>query len=90
MIKENRVSLWVGYFHSEDDFKKYTEGTYDDDGNYHMSDFQRDFCIARYDCDFAEMDWIEEPVHSTEELLSVVTKDYEITPRFDCPHNCVW
>ena len=34
MVKENKVSLWLGFYENADDFKNYIKVSYDEDGNY--------------------------------------------------------
>ena len=45
MEKENKVSLWLGYFEKENDFRDYMKVRYDKDGNYIPSKFQELFAI---------------------------------------------
>lgn len=40
MVKENKVSLWLGFYENADDFKNYIKVSYDEDGNYIPSNFQ--------------------------------------------------
>jgi len=82
MIKENKVSLWLGFFENADDFKKYTEISYDEGGNCIPSIFQKSFAIERYDMDKVESDWISERCSTAESLLTGFSGDYEIIPQF--------
>ena len=82
MKKENKVSLWLGYFENAKEFKEYIEGSYDADGNYIPSKFQEDFAIKRYDMDAIESDWISERCSSVETLLAGFSFDDEIVPQF--------
>lgn len=58
MIKENKVSLWLGFYENADDFKNYIKVSYDEDGNYIPSNFQASYAIKSYDLDAIESDWI--------------------------------
>ena len=69
MIKENKVSLWLGNFKSSEEFMEYVEGKYDEDGNYIKSAFQKDFDIERYDFETTERDWISEKCTDISSLL---------------------
>ncbi len=82
MIKENKVSLWLGFYENADDFKNYIKVSYDEDGNYIPSDFQKNYAIKRYDLDAIESDWISERCSDVESLLTGFSGDYEIIPQF--------
>lgn len=82
MIKENKVSLWLGFFENMDDFKNYIKVTYDEDGNYIHSNFQESYGIKKYDLDAIESDWISEKCFDVESLLTGFSGDYEIIPQF--------
>lgn len=83
MIKENKVSLWLGSFEKEDDFKKYIQVSYDEDGNYILSKFQEEYAIKNYDLDAMESDWISVGCVDVNSLLTGFSGDYEIIPRFE-------
>ena len=34
VVKENKVSLWLGFYENADDFKNYIKVSYDEEGNY--------------------------------------------------------
>ena len=78
-----KVSLWLGTFKDESSFKNYIEGRYDADGNYIISEFQRDFAIERYDIDSAESDWIDDKCDTVKELLEGFSYDTEVIPQFE-------
>lgn len=82
MIREKRVSLWLGRFDNKADFEAYTEGKYDEEGNYCASDFQKDFGIERYDFDAIEKDWMGEMTSDAEGILIGFSSDYEIIPQY--------
>ncbi len=82
MVKENRVSLWLGFYENVDDFKNYIKVSYDEDGNYIPSEFQERFSIKKYDLDAMESDWITERCSDVESLLAGFSGDYEIIPQF--------
>lgn len=44
MVKENKVSLRLGFYENADDFKRYIKVSYDEDGNYISSNFQESLC----------------------------------------------
>jgi len=82
MIAENKVSLWLGCFENEQVFREYICESYDKDGNYVLSDFQKDFSIMRYDFDSVESDWFSHSFTDTESLLSGFSGDFVIIPQF--------
>lgn len=82
MIKENNVSLWLGFYENADDFKNYIKVSYDEDGNYIPSNFQASYAIKSYDLDAIESDWILERCSDVESLLAGFSGDYEIIPQF--------
>ena len=83
MIKENKVSLWLGTFNSSDDFNEYCELKFDEDGNYIKSQFQNEFNILKYDLDAFEKDWISDSCSNVESLLVGFSYDNVIIPKFD-------
>lgn len=97
MTKENRVSLWLGYFSNEEDFYEYTDDSYDEDGNYSPSQFERDYEIEGIEKDFVEKVYLEHPCQELEELLEDFTDSEEIIPQFRdllknrmlCKYNCI-
>lgn len=82
MVKENKVSLWLGFYENADDFKNYIKVSYDEDGNYIPSKFQESYAIKKYDLDAIESDWISERCSDVESLLAGFSGEYEITPQF--------
>lgn len=82
MIKENKVSLWLGLFENADEFKDYIEVLYDEDANYIPSKFQKKYGIKKYDLDAIESDWISDRCSDAESLLTGFSGDYEIIPQF--------
>ena len=60
MEKENIVSIWIGNFNSDDDFNKYIEEAYDENGARSPSIFMTDFEIKRIDHDLLESDFFDE------------------------------
>lgn len=83
MIKKNKVSLWLGKFATSDEFTRYVDVKYDEDGNYIRSEFQEEFEITRYDLDAVEKDWISERCDDIKSLLAGFSYDYEIIPKFE-------
>ncbi len=82
MIKENKVSLWLGYCENADDFKNYIEVSYDENGDYVPSKFQISYAIKQYDLDAIESDWISGRCSDVESLLKGFSRDFEIIPQF--------
>ena len=82
MIKENKVSLWLGFFENANKFKDYTEVFFDEDGNDIPSIVHKSFDIERYDMDRVECDWISDRCSTAESLLTGFSGDYEIIPQF--------
>ena len=69
MIKNDRVSLWLGYFETPEEFSEYVDVKYDEDGNCIRSFFQEEFGILRYDTDAVERDWIASRCDNVQALL---------------------
>lgn len=82
MIKENKVSLWLGFYENIDEFKNFIKVSYDEDGNYISSKFQESYGIKKYDLDAIESDWILERCSDVESLLRGFSGDYQIIPQF--------
>lgn len=78
MEKLNKVSLWLGIFELEKDFRNFVKKEYDEDGNSIPSSFQKSYDIVRYDVDTAEMDWITESCTSLKQLLNGFSSDIQI------------
>ena len=83
MIRENRVSLWLGFFQSKQEFMSYIEVAYDEDGNFIPSKFQNDYAIDEYDLDAIESDWISEKCSDVKSLLAGFSEDKIIIPQFN-------
>ena len=83
MVKNNRVSLWLGRFKSKEELDGYMDVKYDKDGNQLQSSFQRDFRICKYDMDAIEVDWIEDRMRDVRSLLMGFTADDVIIPQFE-------
>lgn len=83
MIKENKVSLWLGFFEDDNSFKQYIKVSYDEDGNYIPSKFQESYAIKTYDLDAIESDWISDRCSDVSTLLTGFSNDYEIIPQFE-------
>lgn len=82
MIKEGKVSLWLGFCKSADGFEKYMAVSYDADGNYVPSKFQENYAIKRYDLDAIECEWIAETCSDVESLLTGFSYDDQIIPCY--------
>ena len=82
MVKENKVSLWLGFFENSNDFKNYIKISYDEDGHFIPSNFQENYAIKRYDLDAIESDWISEKCSDVESLLAGFSGDQEIIPQY--------
>ena len=82
MIREHKVSLWLGSFESVAEFNAFINVAYDENGNQIPSKFQETFEIKKYDMDAIETDWIDERVDNVEELLEGFSADEEIIPAF--------
>lgn len=82
MIKDNRASLWLGAFEDADDFYRYVEVSYDEDGNVMPSIFQQKFKINKYDYDAIEVDWISIKCENIESLLYGFSGDSQIIPQY--------
>lgn len=83
MLKDKKVSLWLGTFSSGEEFNEYVEIKFDEDGNYIKSGFQKDFQIDKYDFDSVEKDWIMDSCEDVFSLLSGFSYDNEIIPKFE-------
>ena len=62
MVKDKRVSLWLGFFESREVLNEYITCKYDEDGNRLFSAFQGDYEIGAFDEDAIETDWLSEQV----------------------------
>lgn len=82
MITENKVSLWLGHFEEEERFREYFKVTYDEDGNYISSEFQKSFEIKKYDLYAVETDWLSQNCIDVVSLLQGFSGDEEIIPQF--------
>ncbi|MCR5837090.1 MAG: immunity 22 family protein [Lachnospiraceae bacterium] len=87
MIKNNKVSLWLGQFNTSEEFYAYADGKYDEDGNYIESEFQKEFGILQYDMDSIEKDWIFDKCDSLRDLLLGFSYDDEIISNFS--NGCI-
>lgn len=83
MIKDNKVSLWLGYFEDEDEFSDYINESYNEDGDYIDSKFQEDFEIDDYDLDAVESEWISVKHSDVKSLLEGFSGYEEIIPKFE-------
>ena len=83
MIKDSRVSLWLGCFETPEEFAEYVDVKYDEDGNSIHSLFQEEFGISRYDQDAIERDWIASRCNDLKALLEGFSCDSEIIPQFE-------
>ncbi|MBP3296181.1 MAG: immunity 22 family protein [Lachnospiraceae bacterium] len=83
MIKENKVSLWLGYFKTQEEFSDYLNISYDEDGNLRESQFQKDFSTGKYDLDGIETAWGTESCTDVQMLLEGFSGDEEIIPQFE-------
>lgn len=82
MQKENSVSLWLGNIKLSKDLNKYLKVKYSVDGDLIPSDFAKDFKIRRYDDDFREAEFYEEPSNNIYELLEGFSYDNVIIDYF--------
>lgn len=65
MEKQNKVSLWVGNYLSQEKFQSYFEEEYDEDGDS-LSDFEQNFKIDYIDSQFQELFFYENLNSKTE------------------------
>lgn len=82
MIKENKVSLWLGVFENPDEFENYVNISYDEQGNQKLSEFQKNYKIEKYDFDGIETDFLSDQVLDVKSLFEGFSWDYEIIPQF--------
>jgi len=59
MKKQNKISIWIGNFDSEDDFYEFIEEKYDEDGKS-SSAFREEFKTGYIDHDFQESFFVDE------------------------------
>lgn len=83
MIIENKASLWLGYFEEEERFREYFKVSYDEDGKYIPSEFQKSFEIKKYDLYAVETDWLSQNCIDVMSLLQGFSGDEEIIPQFE-------
>ncbi|MEC0244426.1 immunity 22 family protein [Paenibacillus chitinolyticus] len=87
------VSLWVGQFGEDEDLRRYTEFTYDEDGESVLPAFCADFGIGWFDEDFFEAYRVGEGTSSLAELLEGCSYDEKIIPEFESqslPEGSAW
>ncbi|MBN1500268.1 MAG: immunity 22 family protein [Spirochaetes bacterium] len=82
MIKENKVSLWVGNVSSESTLEEYTVQKFTDDGDYIPSIFSDLFNLGEYDDDFKEICYFNESLSDIEQLLEGCSYDDIVIPKF--------
>lgn len=80
--KEGYVSLWFGNSKSLDDYNKYIDFKYSEDGDFISSQFAKDFNISYFDEDFFEVDFFDEPMNDLKQLLEGFSYDKIITSKF--------
>ncbi|KGT37226.1 immunity 22 family protein [Weizmannia sp. CD-2023] len=79
---KNNVSLWLGNFRNFDEVEKYTEITYDEEGDSIPSVFEREFKLDYYDRDLIEKDWIPDTKNDIKELLVDFSYDDQLIKQF--------
>lgn len=79
---KNNVSLWLGNFRNFDEVEKYTEITYDEEGDSIPSVFEREFKLNYYDRDLIEKDWIPDTKNDIKELLVDFSYDDQLIKQF--------
>ncbi|MFS0839055.1 immunity 22 family protein [Paenibacillus sp. 1P03SA] len=77
------VSLWVGRFSGDEELGRYTEFTYDEDGESVLPAFCSDFGIGWFDEDFFEAYLVEDETSSPADLLEGCSYDEQIIPAFE-------
>ncbi len=97
MIKNDYVSLWLGNFKNETDFRSFIEVKYTDDGDLIPSKFQSIFNTGNYDMDTSEVDWISTIHEDISDILngfsygsSIISEFKEMLKAYDIKkYNCV-
>ncbi|ATP40039.1 hypothetical protein CSE16_08250 [Solibacillus sp. R5-41] len=82
MEQEGYLSLWVGTFESNEDFRNYLLIPYNEDGDAIPSNFEKDFHIEHYDEDFIEVEFFDENVKNLSRLLDGCSYDDVVIPNF--------
>ncbi|EEM02904.1 MULTISPECIES: immunity 22 family protein [Bacillus] len=71
-----KVTVWIGNFESNDEFENYTNIKYTEDGDSIPSIFEQHFNLGYYDRDLVEKKWIFQPLTNN---IQDVLKGFHIT-----------
>ncbi|GGG01715.1 hypothetical protein GCM10010912_53210 [Paenibacillus albidus] len=78
---KHAVAIWTGDCESAEALDEYTNGTYDEEGEYVRSDFMKDTGIEWLDMDFMEIHYIQDE-QGLKELLEYLRHDYSQDEAF--------
>ena len=87
MAKANKVSVWLGNFDSEEQFNKYIEEQFDEEGDMtsvFMSDFEIEFIDSQFQEVLYDDNLKKETIMSTsysESFLDCITADFS---KYNC------
>jgi hypothetical protein len=84
MHKEECVSLWLGTFHSQEEWDAYIGTRYFlfDDEEDVSSPFEMDFQIEHHDEDFRDAAYLENASRNLAELLAGISYHETVIPKF--------
>ncbi|AIK36152.1 hypothetical protein BG07_4713 [Bacillus pseudomycoides] len=79
-----KVTVWIGNFESNDEFENYTNIKYTEDGDSIPSIFEQHFNLGYYDRDLVEKKWIFQPLtNNIQDLLKGFSYYEQFTEQFD-------
>ncbi|PEB38607.1 immunity 22 family protein [Bacillus pseudomycoides] len=79
-----KVTVWIGNFESNDEFENYTNIKYTEDGDSIPSIFEQHFNLGYYDRDLVEKKWIFQPLtNNIQDLLKRFSYYEQFTEQFD-------
>ncbi|PGZ95433.1 hypothetical protein COE51_20395 [Bacillus pseudomycoides] len=79
-----KVTVWIGNFESNDELEKYTNIKYMEDGDSIPSIFEQNFNLSYYDRDLVEKKWIgQSPANNIQDLLKDFSYYEQFTEQFD-------
>ncbi|ENQ3105365.1 Immunity protein 22 [Bacillus sp. 491mf] len=79
-----KVTVWIGNFESNDELENYTNIKYTEDGDSIPSIFERNFDLGYYDRDLVEKKWTgQTSVNNIQDLLQSFSFSDQFSEQFD-------
>jgi Immunity protein 22 len=82
MLREGKVSLWLGRAPSREALEEYIQFRYTEDGDWIPSQFAADFALPYYDEGTREAEVYDEPRTSVRSLLAGASYEDVVVPQF--------